>query len=39
MFRKKVKFKKSAKIFKKKASRTMKKNTPSYRSARGGIRL
>lgn len=34
-----VNFKKSAKSFRKKAKRTLKKNTPSYRSARGGIRL
>lgn len=39
MLRKPVNFKKSAKAFKHKAKRTHKKNTPSYRVARGGIRL
>lgn len=39
MRRKAVNFKKSAKSFKSKASKTHKKNTPSYRVARGGIRL
>lgn len=34
-----VNFKKSAKKFKHRASRVHKKNTPSYRAARGGIRL
>lgn len=39
MRRKSVNFKKSAKTFKNKAKRVHKKNTPSYRVARGGIRL
>lgn len=39
MKRSPVNFKKSAKTFKKNAKRTHKKNTPSYRVARGGIRL
>lgn len=39
MLRKKVNFKKSAKSFKNRASKVHKKNTPSYRAARGGIRL
>lgn len=39
MRRKHVNFKKSAKAFKHRASRVHKKNTPSYRAARGGIRL
>ena len=39
MRRKKVNFKKSAKSFKRNAQKVHKKNTPSYRAARGGIRL
>lgn len=39
MRRKPVNFKKSAKSFRNKAKRVNKKNTPSYRVARGGIRL
>ena len=39
MRRSHVNFKKSAKSFKGAAKRTLKKNTPSYRVARGGIRL
>lgn len=39
MRRKAVNFKKSAKSFKHTASRVHKKNTPSYRTARGGYRL
>lgn len=39
MKRKHVNFKKSAKRFKHNAKRVHKKNTPSYRAARGGIRL
>lgn len=39
MKRRPVNFKKSAKQFKRQASRVHKKNTPSYRAARGGIRL
>lgn len=39
MQRKSVNFKKSAASFKKNAKKTHKKNTPSYRVARGGIRL
>lgn len=39
MKRKPVNFKKSASSFRYKAKRTLKKNTPSYRVARGGIRL
>lgn len=39
MKRKPVNFKKSAKSFKSSAQKVHKKNTPSYRAARGGIRL
>lgn len=39
MLRKPVNFKKSASKFKHNAKRVHKKNTPSYRAARGGIRL
>lgn len=39
MRRKHVNFKKSAKAFKHNAKKVHKKNTPSYRAARGGIRL
>ena len=39
MKRRPVNFKKSAKSFKKTASRTHKKNTAPFRAARGGIRL
>lgn len=39
MKRKPVNFKKSAHSFKNNAKKVHKKNTPSYRSARGGIRL
>lgn len=39
MRRKSVNFKKSASKFGKNAKRVHKKNTPSYRAARGGIRL
>jgi len=39
MRRSAVNFKKSAKKFKRNASRVHKKNTPSYRASRGGIRL
>lgn len=39
MRRKPVNFKKSADSFKKRAKLVHKKNTPSYRNARGGIRL
>jgi len=39
MQRKPVNFKKSASSFKKNAKKVHKKNTPSYRVARGGIRL
>lgn len=39
MHRKAVNFKKSAKSFKTNAKKTHKKNTPSFRTARGGIRL
>lgn len=39
MKRKSVNFKKSANSFKNKAGKTNSKNTPSYRAARGGIRL
>ena len=39
MRRKPVNFKKSARAFKQKAQKVHKKNTPSYRVARGGIRL
>lgn len=39
MKRKAVNFKKSASKFKHRAQKTHKKNTPSYRVARGGIRL
>lgn len=39
MLRKHVNFKSSAKKFKSKASKTHKKNTPTYKAARGGIRL
>lgn len=39
MFRKRVNFKKSAKAFRHRAKRVHKKNTPSYRATRGGIRL
>lgn len=39
MRRKKVSFKKSAQNFKNNAKKVNKKNTPSYRAARGGIRL
>jgi len=39
MQRRPVNFKKSAKKFKKQARKVHKKNTPSYRAARGGIRL
>lgn len=37
--RRHVNFKKSARKFKNNAKKTLKKNTPSYRTARGGIRL
>lgn len=39
MQRKPVDFKKSASSFKKRAKLVHKKNTPSYRNSRGGIRL
>ena len=39
MRRKPVNFKKSARKFGNQAKRVLKKNTPSYRAARGGIRL
>lgn len=39
MKRKAVNFKKSAKSFKNNAKKVNVKNTPSYRAARGGIRL
>jgi len=39
MKRRSVNFKKSAKQFKKRAAKTHKLNTPSYRMARGGIAL
>lgn len=39
MRRKSVNFKKSASSFKHKAKRVHKKNVPSYRVQRGGIRL
>lgn len=39
MKRKHVNFKKSAASFKYKAKRVHKKNTPSFRATRGGIRL
>jgi len=39
MRRKHVNFKKSAKSFKNNAKKVHKKNTPSYRVSRGGIRL
>lgn len=39
MKRRSVNFKKSARSFAKSAKRVNKKNTPSYRSARGGIRI
>lgn len=39
MRRKPVNFKKSASDFKNGAKKVHKKNTPSYRAARGGIRL
>lgn len=39
MRRRHVNFKKSAQSFKHRAKRVHKKNTPSYRVARGGIRL
>lgn len=39
MKRKHVNFKKSARSFKKNAQKVHKKNTPSFRAARGGIRL
>lgn len=39
MRRKPVNFKKSASSFKQNAKKVHKKNTPSFRTARGGIRL
>lgn len=39
MKRKPVNFKASAKSFKHQAKRVHKKNTPSFRATRGGIRL
>lgn len=39
MRRKKISFRKSASAFKNNAKKVNKKNTPSYRAARGGIRL
>lgn len=39
MRRKHVNFKKSARSFKRSAKRVHKKNTPSFRATRGGIRL
>lgn len=39
MKRKKVNFKKSASSFKNSAKKVHKKNTPSFRATRGGIRL
>lgn len=39
MKRKKVNFRKSASKFNSNAKKILKKNTPSYRASRGGIRL